>query len=109
MNRVELTACIAEASPLRYTPAGIPALNLVLEHSSEMVEAGTARQVSLIVKAVAFGALAEQSARLQMGKAFRFTGFLANARGNKGVVFHIQAIQLIQVIEPVLEPVPNPI
>lgn len=106
MNRVDLTACIAEASPLRYTPAGIPALNLVLEHSSEMVEAGTARQVKLTVKAVAFGTLAEQSARLQMGKAFRFAGFLVNARGSKSVVFHIQ---VIQAIEPVLEPVQNPI
>ncbi|MDO9406150.1 MAG: primosomal replication protein N [Polaromonas sp.] len=96
MNRVDLTACIAEASPLRYTPAGIPALNLVLEHASEMVEAGTTRQVRLTVKAVAFGALAEQSARLQMDKTFRFTGFLVNARGSKSVVFHIQVIEPVQ-------------
>ena len=92
MNHVELTASVAEAQALRYTPAGIPAANLVLEHESEIVEAGTARQVKLIVKAVAFGALAEQIGQLTLGKVFRFTGFLMNARAGKGVVFHIQAI-----------------
>ncbi|MDP3356208.1 MAG: primosomal replication protein N [Polaromonas sp.] len=103
MNHVELTACIAEASPLRYTPAGIPAANFVLEHESEMVESGTTRQVKLTVKAVAFGALAEQTGRLALGKSFRFAGFLVNARGSKSVVFHIQAFQ------PVSEQVLNPL
>ena len=102
MNHVELTASIAEASPLRYTPAGIPAANFVLEHESEMTEAGTTRQVKLTVKAVAFGTLAEQTARLALGNAFRFTGFLVNARASKGVVFHIQAFQPVsdQVLNP---------
>ena len=91
MNHVELTASVAEAQALRYTPAGIPAANFVLEHESEIVEAGTARQVKLIVKAVAFGVLAEQVGQLALGKVFRFTGFLMNSRAGKGVVFHIQA------------------
>jgi primosomal replication protein N len=103
VNHVELTACIAEASPLRYTPAGIPAANFVLEHESEMVEAGSTRQVKLTVKAVAFGTLAEQSGRLTLGKPLRFTGFLVNARGSKSVVFHIQAFQPVsdQVLNPI--------
>jgi primosomal replication protein N len=93
VNHVELTASIAEASPLRYTPAGIPAANFILEHESEIVEAGVARQVKLTLKAVAFGALAEKTGRLTLGKAFRFTGFLINARTSKSVVFHIQAFE----------------
>ena len=95
MNQVNLTACIAEASPLRYTPAGIPALNLVLEHESEVVEAGVTRQVRLTVRAVAFGALAETSAKAELGKPLLFTGFLINARTSKSLVFHIQAINPI--------------
>ncbi len=95
MNHVELTACIAELSPLRYTPAGIPALNFILVHESEMVEAGVTRQVKLTLKAVAFGTLAEQAVQLALGKAFRFTGFLINARTSKGVVFHIQVLNPI--------------
>ncbi len=99
MNHVELTAGIAELSALRYTPAGIPAVNFILEHESEIVEAGVARQVKLTVKAVAFGTLAEQTAQLTLGQAFRFTGFLINARTSKSVVFHIQAIE--QVLNPI--------
>lgn len=102
MNHVELTACIAELSAQRYTPAGIPAINFVLDHESEVVEAGTARQVKFTVRAVAFGALAEQASQLTLGKAFRFSGFLVNARTSKGVVFHIQAIEHFeQVLNPI--------
>ena len=92
MNQVRLTARIAEASPLRYTPFGTPALNLVLEHESEVVEAGLTRQVKLTVRAVAFGALAETSAKAELGKSQLFTGFLINARTSKSIVFHIQEI-----------------
>ncbi len=104
MNHVELTACIAEASPLRYTPAGIPAVNFVLEHESEIIETGISRKVKLTLRAVAFGSLAEQSVQAQLGKPFRFTGFLINARTSKSVVFHIQALQAVAS-----EHVPNPI
>lgn len=102
MNHVELTACIAELSPLRYTPAGIPAINFILEHESEILEAGVARQVKLTLKAVAFGTLAEQTVRLTLGKAFRFTGFIINARSSKSVVFHIQSFE---IFESVLNPI----
>jgi len=92
VNTVRLSARIAEASPLRYTPAGIPALNLVLEHESEVQEAGVTRQVKLTVRAVAFGALAETSAKSDLGKLQLFTGFLINARTSKSIAFHIQDI-----------------
>jgi primosomal replication protein N len=95
LNQVKLTARIAEASPLRYTPAGIPALNLVLEHESEAVEGDekdSSRQVRLTVRAVAFASLAESAGQLELGKAFMFTGFLTNARTSKSIVLHIQAI-----------------
>ena len=92
MNQIELTARIAEVSPLRYTPAGVPATNLVLDHESEQQEAGSPRQVRLSIKAVTFGPLAEQAGRLDLSQAFRFRGFLASARTNKSVVFHIQEL-----------------
>ena len=90
MNQIELTARIVEVSPLRYTPAGIPATNLVLDHESEQMEAGSPRQVRLSIKAVTFGTLAEQASRLDMSQPMRFRGFLASSRTNKSVVFHIQ-------------------
>ena len=107
MNTVKLTARIAEASPLRYTPAGIPALNLVLEHESEIVENGVTRQVKLTVRAVAFGSLAESAGQLELGRLLLFTGFLINARTSKSIVFHIQAIGQVpqQNSDQVLNPI----
>jgi primosomal replication protein N len=65
-NHLVLLACIAELDSLRYTPAGLPALNLQLQHESEIVEAGQTRQ---------------------------FKGFLATPGKGKHVVFHIQEFQ----------------
>ncbi len=75
---------------MRYTPAGIPALNLRLEHESQVAEAGSQRTVKVVVKAVAFGTLAERLARQAIGSVWSFSGFLANARQGKSLVFHIQ-------------------
>jgi len=89
-NSLVLSACIAELDALRYTPAGIPALNLQLEHESETQEAGQTRQIKVAVKAVAFGALAERLIKQPIGSVWRFHGFLGNARHGKSIVFHIQ-------------------
>jgi len=78
---------------LRYTPAGLPALDLRLEHGSRQMDAGQARDVKLAIKALAFGTLAERLARQNLGSRFRFQGFLAMSRNGKSVVFHIQDIQ----------------
>ena len=89
-NCCTLTACIAELEALRYTPAGIPALNLRLEHASSVTEAGQARQIKAVVKAVALGAMAERLAKQATGSVWRFSGFLATPRNGKQLVFHIQ-------------------
>jgi len=89
-NRLVLTACIIELEALRFTPAGVPALNLKLEHASSVDEAGQSREVKAAVKAVALGAMAERLARQATGSIWRFSGFLANPRNGKHPVFHIQ-------------------
>ena len=93
VNQLVLTACIAELDALRYTPAGLPALNLRLEHESDVQEAGQTRQVKAVMKAVAFGAIAERLVKQAIGSAWRFNGFLATPRNGKHVVFHIQEFQ----------------
>ena len=75
---------------MRFTPAGIPALNLRLEHESETQEAGQPRQIKVVVKAVAFGALAERLVKQPIGSVWRFRGFLGNVRNGKSIVLHIQ-------------------
>ena len=75
---------------MRYTPAGIPALNCRLDHESQIQEAGAIRTVKMTIKAVAFGADAERLVQQAVGSVWSFKGFLANARQGKSVVFHIQ-------------------
>ncbi|GAC1534775.1 MAG: primosomal replication protein N [Ramlibacter sp.] len=93
MNQVVLTALIAEASTLRYTPAGLPALDLRLDHESELLEAGHKRQVKAAVRAVAIGSVAETLVRQPIGSPWTFTGFLATARNGKHPVLHIQSFE----------------
>ena len=93
MNHIELTACIAELSALRYTPAGLPALDVMLEHSSQQTEAGHLRQVGLKIRALALGVLAERLSRQAVGSQWRFQGFLATPRQGRSVVLHIQEFQ----------------
>ena len=93
MNSTELTACIAEQNALRYTPAGLPALDLILEHASEIQEAGQARKVQLKLRALAFGSQAEALVKQAVGSVWTFKGFLATPRQGKSVVLHIQEFQ----------------
>jgi primosomal replication protein N len=90
VNRTELKACIAEQAALRYTPAGLPALDLILEHTSELQEAGQMRKVQLKLRALAIGSLAERLVKQAVGSVWTFSGFLATPRQGKSVVLHIQ-------------------
>ncbi|MCW5652681.1 primosomal replication protein N [Hydrogenophaga sp.] len=90
MNQFQLSAVVVQVQSLRYTPAGIPAVNLVLEHESQIVEMDTPRQVKVQLRAIAFGAQAEILSRQGLEAVCEFHGFLTNARNGKGVVFHIQ-------------------
>ena len=95
VNQLVLTACVAELDALRYTPAGLPALNMRLEHESDIQEAGQTRKVKAVMKAVAFGAMAERLAKQAIGSVWRFNGFLATPRNGKHVIFHIQELNPI--------------
>lgn len=89
-NHLSLVAVIAELAALRYTPAGMPALDLLLDHESRAQEAGQERMVVASVKAVAFGVLAERLAQQAIGSRWKFQGFLASPRQGRSLVFHIQ-------------------
>jgi primosomal replication protein N len=89
-NRFHLSAQVVQVQPLRYTPAGLPVVNLVLLHESTITEMDTPRLVKLELKAVAFGAQAEILARQGLDADCEFHGFMTNARNGKGLVFHIQ-------------------
>ncbi len=74
MNRLAIDATLATRDALRYTPAGLPAIDLVLAHRSEQREAGGVRRVECEIAAVAFGAIAEAIAKLPGGAAVQVRG-----------------------------------
>lgn len=91
MNQVALTATALEVKPLRYTPAGLPAVEMLLNHESEVHEAGVIRRIELIISAVALGDIALLLADTPLGAALSIEGFLAAARkGSNKLVLHIQ-------------------
>ncbi|MBA3695179.1 MAG: primosomal replication protein N [Methylotenera sp.] len=96
MNKLELQAEVVHIEPLRYTPAGIPLLSVVLHHVSEEVEAGMKRKVEFEVNAVVLGDLALKG--LELGSHILATGFLARrSLKSTQLVMHINHIELIQL------------
>ena len=89
-NQLLLMASVVALDALRYTPAGLPALNVKLEHESSLMEAGQARAVKAAIKAVAFGTVAERLAKQAIGSVWSFKGFLATPLNGKHVVYHLQ-------------------
>jgi primosomal replication protein N len=91
MNRVELIVTVLESEPVRYTPAGLPAIELLLSHVSDVVEAGHSRRIELTIQAVALGDLALLLADKQLGTILRIEGFLAPARkDSRKLKLHLQ-------------------
>ncbi len=89
MNRLVLSAQLVERGAVRYTPAGLPAIDCKLQHSSTVTEDGQPRQVSLEIKALAIGALSRPLEALALGSTGLFGGFLGTARNGRGMLFHI--------------------
>jgi primosomal replication protein N len=89
VNRLCLSAVLLQVAAPRYTPAGIPVIDVLFEHESEQEEAGQVRKVSLQLKGIAFGTVSESLSRQPLGTPLEASGFLTNTRNGKGVVFHI--------------------
>lgn len=98
MNKLVLQAEVVQIEPLRYTPAGIPLLSVVLRHVSEQVEAGMKRKVECEVNAVILGDLAKNNIPqgLEIGSHIQASGFLAKrSLKSTQLVMHINHIDSI--------------
>ena len=92
-NALTLDATLAQRDPLRYTPAGIPAVDCTLQHASTQAEAGGERKVECELFAVAFGEVALALSRMPAGTGLRCEGFLARRyRTGVTVAMHITHI-----------------
>jgi primosomal replication protein N len=92
VNQLVLSAQLLERGAVRYTPAGLPAVDMSLKHESQVQEAGTPRKISMEIKAVVIGDLSRRVVALAIGESARFSGFLTNQRNGRGTVFHITAL-----------------
>jgi len=96
-NRVWITGVLAERQPLRYTPAGIPVTELVIQHQSEQVEAGVSRKIECEVRAVALGLIAEKLSKVGTETRLSAAGFLAakSLKRRQDLVLHIEEFELL--------------
>jgi primosomal replication protein N len=89
MNRLVLSAQLVERGAVRYTPAGLPALDLMLKHESEVTQDGQPRKVSMEIRARAIGEITRRLLQLEIGSSLGFAGFLGSQRNGRGIVFHV--------------------
>ena len=90
-----LDARLQSRGALRFTPAGVPALDFELAHESTQVEAGSERRVACELAAVALGSVARQLAGVEPGAQMRCTGFLARRyRTGITVALHVNEFDL---------------
>ena len=92
MNRLVLQAQLMQRGAVRYTPAGLPALDLSLKHESQLTEAGHPRKVSVEIRAVAIGEITQPLLKLAIGAQRGFAGFISAQRNGRGVVFHVTEV-----------------
>ena len=96
-NKVELSGTLVELGALRYTPAGLPAVEFRIRHESELTEAGTQRKVRAEVGALAFDAVARQVATAALGTNLRAQGFLAaKSQRSAKLVLHVTDIEFME-------------
>jgi primosomal replication protein N len=91
MNRVQLSARIVQRDAMRYTPAGLPVIDLRLAHDSQRQQLGQTRKISMELHATALGDLAGTLMHTTVGSAGDFEGFLIKQRNGRGVMLQIES------------------
>ena len=95
MNQLILRASVLELGSIRYTPAGLMALDLGLKHEGQAEEAGKPRQVSMEIKALGIGEICKRLQALGVGAEALFKGFLSHQRNGRGMIFHVTAVEAL--------------
>jgi primosomal replication protein N len=97
LNRLELSGRLLELGKLRYTPAGVAAVEFKLGHESEQDEAGGRRSIQAEVNAIAFETQAKLLGGRPLGSPVKVQGFLAaKSKRSKRLVLHITNIEFVE-------------
>ena len=95
-NEVAIDGRLLKRSVLRYTPAGTPAVDLVIGHSSIQSEAGNQREVRCEIEAVALGDMALKLSTAKLNRSLQIGGFLAQrSLGNRQLVLHVVSVDAL--------------
>ena len=95
-NEVVIDGRLLKRSVLRYTPAGTPAVDLLIGHSSIQSEAGSRREVRCEIDAVALGDMALKLSAAKLNRSLQIGGFLArHSLGNRKLVLHVVSMDAI--------------
>ncbi len=88
---------LIELAALRYTPAGIPALNFRIAHRSTQEEAGAQRTVECEMACVALGPTAQLLAGAKPGDGVKLGGFLAaKSLKSRIPILHVDTIEFLE-------------
>lgn len=95
-NEVAIDGRLLKRSALRYTPAGTPAIDLLIGHSSIQSEAGSRREARCEIEAVALGEMAVRLSTARLNRSLQVSGFLAqHSLGNSKLVLHVVSMDVI--------------
>ena len=86
-----------ERGALRYTPAGIPAVEFKIGHESEQDEASGKRKIQAEIGAIAFEAQARLLVDVKLNTGLKLHGFLAaKSKRSRKLVLHVTNIEFIE-------------
>lgn len=90
-----LSGCLVEKKAKRFTPAGLPVLELTMAHEAPVVEAASERVVRFEVRVKAVGQVAERIETVPIGNNIQASGFLAPFRQHsRQLIFHLTDFEL---------------
>lgn len=96
-NRLVLTATVEREEDLRYTPAGIPVVEMWVRHQSRQTAGGFERDVACEIQAVLIGEDARRIAGKLAGSTVTLTGFLSQrSLRNPRLVLNIEYVEFVK-------------
>ena len=89
-NQVVIDGRLLKRATLRHTPAGIPVIDLGIDHKSIQTEAGGQREARCEVEAVAIGELAVRLSTQKLNQPLQIKGFLTqHSIKDRRLVLHV--------------------
>lgn len=77
---------------MRYTPAGVPAIDVQLEHASD---SPSGHDATVQFSGVSFGLVAQSLANTALGSQLKVAGFLRHSAKSKKLIVQIESFEII--------------